>query len=565
VGPTFYHALIRESVLRRLPLFIQTQLAQVRRDQPFEELARVVKQLNDSEEYKRWLKGQKSTKAQDTDLVSVEAIATRGGKQQGRSRFQGKCYYCKKEGHVEKNCFKKQRDEKESQQVNLVRVSSINAKQIMVTVVLENNTSVKSLLDTGANASFVRPGVIQPSMVVRHGECEMVCETADGGSFVVRSYLVAKVKLLGRWIVARFLVSDQIQHPMLFGMDHLEDQMDEDQGRLSLVSKSSMMLDDTPSKVNGIPGKDSRIIDSLAASEMAIPPLVAVSEAAEGASFSPPAGRVQLFSAKSEDPDLGVDRFSTHLESLVAEFADVFVDKLGEADVGTSKLAPFRVVLKDGARPVYVRDYERSPAQEEVWRRSNDELIQLGILEKVVPGSVSRGWNAPSLLVPKGGTGEWRHCHNYGAVNDATLKEYGPIPNPLGIIRRATKYVVHSKIDLKDFYRQIMVDPASRHILAVETQYGQYQPVGAPFGASNLPVHCHSEMQRIMSVLPNVDVLLDDLHVGSGSFQDHLNDLRKVFEILRANHLRVSKKKCVFGRLELDMFGFTVRHGSFKP
>jgi hypothetical protein len=53
-------------------------------------------------------------------------------------------------------------------------------------------------------------------------------------------------------------------------MDHLEVQMAEDQGSLTLVSESSMMLDDTPSKVNGIPGKDSRIIDSLAASEMAI-------------------------------------------------------------------------------------------------------------------------------------------------------------------------------------------------------------------------------------------------------------------------------------------------------
>jgi hypothetical protein len=35
-------------------------------------------QLDDSEEFRRWLKGQKSTKAQDTDSVSVEAIATRG-------------------------------------------------------------------------------------------------------------------------------------------------------------------------------------------------------------------------------------------------------------------------------------------------------------------------------------------------------------------------------------------------------------------------------------------------------------------------------------------------------
>jgi hypothetical protein len=53
--------------------------------------------------------------------------------------------------------------------------------------------------------------------------------------------------------------------------------------------------------------------------------------------------------------------------------------------------------------------------------------------------------------------------------------------------------------------------------------------------------------------------------MSSGSFQDHLDDLWKVYEILRANHLRVSKKKCVFRRLELDKFGFTVRHGSFKP
>jgi hypothetical protein len=130
-GPSFYHALIRESVLRRLPLFMRTQLARVSRDQSFkeldqsfEELARVVNQLDNMEEFQLWLKGQKSSKAQDTDSVSVEATAARGGKQQSRPRFQGKCYYCKKGGHAEKNCFKKQRDESESHRVSVARESS---------------------------------------------------------------------------------------------------------------------------------------------------------------------------------------------------------------------------------------------------------------------------------------------------------------------------------------------------------------------------------------------------------------------------------------------------------
>jgi hypothetical protein len=125
-GPSFYHALIRESVLRRLPLFMQTQLARGRRDQSFEELAGVVDRLDDTEEFQLWLKGQKSSKAQNTDSVSVKAIATRGGKQQSRPRFQGKCYYCKKEGHAEKNCFKKQRDESESQRVSVGVIRIIN-------------------------------------------------------------------------------------------------------------------------------------------------------------------------------------------------------------------------------------------------------------------------------------------------------------------------------------------------------------------------------------------------------------------------------------------------------
>ena len=60
-------------------------------------------------------------------------------------------------------------------------------------------------------------------------------------------------------------------------------------------------------------------------------------------------------------------------------------------------------------------------------------------------------------------------------------------------------------------------------------------------------------------------VYIDDIVVYSPSFEQHLKDLKKVFEALRAANLTVKASKCHFCRLETKYLGHIITQNGIKP
>ncbi|KAL0434372.1 UNVERIFIED_CONTAM: Polyprotein P3 [Sesamum latifolium] len=70
-----------------------------------------------------------------------------------------------------------------------------------------------------------------------------------------------------------------------------------------------------------------------------------------------------------------------------------------------------------------------------------------------------------------------------------------------------------------------------------------------PFGLKNAGATYQRAMQRIFDDMlhKNVECYVDDLVVKSKKREDHLYDLRKVFERLRRYQLKMNPSKCAFG------------------
>ncbi|KAL0463066.1 UNVERIFIED_CONTAM: hypothetical protein Slati_0194200 [Sesamum latifolium] len=81
-----------------------------------------------------------------------------------------------------------------------------------------------------------------------------------------------------------------------------------------------------------------------------------------------------------------------------------------------------------------------------------------------------------------------------------------------------------------------------------------------PFGLKNIGATYQRAMQRIFDDMlhKNIECYVDDLVVKSKKREDHLHDLRKVFEHLRRYQLKMNPSKYAFGVSSEKFLGFIV-------
>ena len=114
-----------------------------------------------------------------------------------------------------------------------------------------------------------------------------------------------------------------------------------------------------------------------------------------------------------------------------------------------------------------------------------------------------------------------------------------------------------SNLDLRSGYHQIRVSSDDMPKTAFRTHHGHYEFLVMSFGLTNAP----STFQVLMNgVFKNqlrkfVLVFFDNILVYSVSWQEHLQHLQIVLDILRSHQLYVKREKCQFGQQEVRYLG----------
>ncbi|CAI7803618.1 unnamed protein product [Closterium sp. NIES-54] len=107
---------------------------------------------------------------------------------------------------------------------------------------------------------------------------------------------------------------------------------------------------------------------------------------------------------------------------------------------------------------------------------------------------------------------------------------------------------------------QIKMADNSIHKTAFRTRYGSYEYLVMPFGICNTPATFQAEMNHILRPLLDecVVVYLDDILIYSKNMKEHVEHLRKVFEILRKNKFYVKLSKSDFALKKVQFLGHMV-------
>ncbi|CAI7745153.1 unnamed protein product [Closterium sp. NIES-53] len=226
------------------------------------------------------------------------------------------------------------------------------------------------------------------------------------------------------------------------------------------------------------------------------------------------------------------------IQKLLEEFEDVLPDDLPD------QLPPYRthqheIIEEPGSKPTFRAPYRLSPTELADMKKQIEYL--------------------PVLFTPKP-DGSLRMCIDYRALNKQTIKNKYPIPRIDDLIDQLCAATIFSKLDLRSGYWHIRMADNSIHKTAFRTRYGSYEYLIMPFGLTNAPATFQAEMNHILRPLLDecVVVYLFDILIYSRDMKQHIEHLRRVFEILRREKFYVKLSKSEFALKKVQFLGHMV-------
>ncbi|XP_073120557.1 uncharacterized protein [Henckelia pumila] len=221
-----------------------------------------------------------------------------------------------------------------------------------------------------------------------------------------------------------------------------------------------------------------------------------------------------------------------------------------------AEIAPLELE-EGGARPIKQAQRRFRPVLIPPIETEINKLIEVGFIREVkYPTWIS------SIVPVKKKNEQIRVCVDFRDLNDACPKYDFPLPITELMIDAIMGHEALSYMDGSSGYNQIRMAPEDEELTAFRTPKGIYCYKVMSFGLKNASATYQRAMQNIFDDMlhKNVECYLDDVVVKSKWRNNHLEDLRRIFERLRKYQIKMNPLKCAFGVTSGKFLGFIVRH-----
>lgn len=154
----------------------------------------------------------------------------------------------------------------------------------------------------------------------------------------------------------------------------------------------------------------------------------------------------------------------------------------------------------------------------------------------------------------------WRLVFDYRPLNALTVKGKYPLPVIDELLDELAGAKCFSKLDLKAGYHQIRLAPGEEHETAFQTHNGHYEFKVMAFGLTGAPATFQHAMNATLAPVLHKFALVffDDILIYSKSYEEHLQHLPQVLEILHKDQWRVKLSKCAFAQQSVAYLGHVV-------
>ena len=123
---------------------------------------------------------------------------------------------------------------------------------------------------------------------------------------------------------------------------------------------------------------------------------------------------------------------------------------------------------------------------------------------------------------------------------------------------------IFTKLDLRQGYHQLALDPSTRQVATFSTPWGNYRPQRLVFGAKSSQDVFDEAMFRIFGDIPHCLNQRDDILLGGRDETEH----REVLSVLkreRDHGITFNREKCQFGKEQIEFFVHVFTKDRLKP
>jgi len=243
------------------------------------------------------------------------------------------------------------------------------------------------------------------------------------------------------------------------------------------------------------------------------------------------------------------------LHTILKEFRDIFAWSYKDMPGLDLEIVQHRLPLKPECHPIKQRLRRMKPEislkiKEEVEKQFNAGFLDVARYPQ---------WVADVVPVPKK-DGKVRMCVDYRDLNRASPKDDFPLPHIDTLVDNTATSSLYSFMDGFSGYNQIKMAPEDMEKITFITLWGTFCYKVMPFRLKN----AGATYQRAMVALfpdmmhKEIEVYVDDMIVKSAYEEEHVVNLKKLFERLRKYKLRLNPSKCTFGVKSGRLLGFIV-------
>ena len=237
-------------------------------------------------------------------------------------------------------------------------------------------------------------------------------------------------------------------------------------------------------------------------------------------------------------------RVKERIIELLREYPDIFAWSYKDMPGLDPKVVEHRLPLKHECPPVKQKLRRSHPDMALKIKEEVRKQIDAGFLVT----SEYPQWLANIVPVPKK-DGKVRMCVDYRDLNKASPKDDFPLPHIDVLVDSTAKCKVFSFMDGFSGYNQIKMAPEDREKTSFITPWGAFCYLVMPFGLINAGATYQRGMTKIFHdmIHKEIEVYVDDMIVKSGTEEEHVEYLLKMFQRLRKYKLRLNPNKCTFG------------------
>ena len=206
-------------------------------------------------------------------------------------------------------------------------------------------------------------------------------------------------------------------------------------------------------------------------------------------------------------------------------------------------------------KPVQQKRRVFSPKRNKAMMDKVNKLLAAKFIQKVHYPE----WLANVVMVKKA-NGKWRMRVDFTDLNQACPKDSFPLPRIDLLVDSTAGHKLLTFMDTLFRYNQIQIAEEDQENTAFITSQGLYCYQVMPFGLKNASATYQRLVNQIFEkqIGRNVEVYVDDMLVKSKEEEDHLDDLRKTFNMLKQYNMKLNPSKCAFGVSSGKFLGFMV-------